>query len=260
MSGDSTSTDLVRSTNPSAPICSSTRSKCRMSSARMRTSASASPDTVLASTTSASPAHARRIAAGGVDGRQYSSTYPSTVQPSAAGSRRTVNAVITPSARSRSTRRLTADAESPISAPRSAKLRRESATSSVTIFSSSGSQRTRPSSATMALMHPTDSPVHPLGYRVDSEVGTLRQVLLHRPGLELKRLTPGNKDQLLFDDVLWVQRAQEEHDGFAALLRGRGIEVHLFDRLLRETFELPEAKAYALDRIFDDRMYGPLAV
>ncbi|WP_308194735.1 arginine deiminase [Pseudonocardia kujensis] len=119
----------------------------------------------------------------------------------------------------------------------------------------------------MTFMHPTDTPDGSRAvrsaerlYRVDSEVGMLRQVLLHRPGLELKRLTPGNKDQLLFDDVLWVQRAQEEHDGFAALLRGRGIGVHLFDRLLRETLELPEAKAYALDRIFDDRMYGPLAV
>jgi arginine deiminase len=97
-------------------------------------------------------------------------------------------------------------------------------------------------------------------YRVDSEVGTLREVLLHRPGLELKRLTPGNKDQLLFDDVLWVQRAQEEHDRFAEVLRSRGVRVHLFGELLRETLELPEARAYVLGRIFDDRIYGPLAV
>ena len=97
-------------------------------------------------------------------------------------------------------------------------------------------------------------------YRVDSEVGTLRQVILHRPGLELKRLTPGNKDRLLFDDVLWVHRAQEEHDGFAAVLRERGVTVHLFGELLRETVELPEAKKYVLDRIFDDRVYGPMAI
>ena len=56
-------------------------------------------------------------------------------------------------------------------------------------------------------------------FRVDSEVGQLRQVILHRPGLELKRLTPGNKDRLLFDDVLWVQRAQAEHDRFAEVPR-----------------------------------------
>lgn len=97
-------------------------------------------------------------------------------------------------------------------------------------------------------------------YRVDSEVGPLRQVLLHRPGLELKRLTPGNKDRLLFDDVLWVQRAQEEHDRFADVLRDRGVTVHMFGDLLRGTLEMPEARAHVLDRIFDDRIYGPLAI
>lgn len=96
-------------------------------------------------------------------------------------------------------------------------------------------------------------------FRVDSEVGELRQVILHRPGLELKRLTPGNKDRLLFDDVLWVTRAQEEHDRFAAVLRERGVLVHLFGDLLGATLAIPEAKAHVLDRIFDDRVYGPLA-
>lgn len=97
-------------------------------------------------------------------------------------------------------------------------------------------------------------------YRVDSEVGQLRQVILHRPDLELKRLTPGNKDRLLFDDVLWVHRAQEEHDRFAAVLRERDIAVYLFGELLRTTVEIPEAQKYILDRIFDDRVYGPLAI
>ena len=60
---------------------------------------------------------------------------------------------------------------------------------------------------------------------VDSEVGTLRRVLLHRPGLELQRLTPRNKDALLFDDVLWVRRARQEHDAFADALADRGVEV-----------------------------------
>jgi len=46
-------------------------------------------------------------------------------------------------------------------------------------------------------------------FHVDSEVGRLRQVILHRPGLELKRLTPDNAADLLFDDVLWVSRAQD---------------------------------------------------
>jgi arginine deiminase len=97
-------------------------------------------------------------------------------------------------------------------------------------------------------------------YRVDSEVGVLRQVILHRPGLELKRLTPGNRERLLFDDVLWVARAQEEHDRFAGLLRERGVAVHMFGELLRTTLEIPDARKYVLDRIFDDRVYGPLAI
>jgi arginine deiminase len=59
-------------------------------------------------------------------------------------------------------------------------------------------------------------------FHVDSEVGRLRQVILHRPDLELKRLTPDNISDLLFDDMLWVSRAQAEHDAFAEVLRSRG--------------------------------------
>ena len=69
---------------------------------------------------------------------------------------------------------------------------------------------------------------------VDSAVGVLRTVILHRPGAELKRLTPGNNDALLFDGLPWVARAQEEHDAFAALLRSRGVEVLLPADLLTE--------------------------
>ena len=67
---------------------------------------------------------------------------------------------------------------------------------------------------------------------VGSEVGVLRRVLLHRPDLELKRLTPRNKDELLFDDVLWVKRARQEHDAFADALAERGVEVLYLDDLL----------------------------
>jgi arginine deiminase len=67
---------------------------------------------------------------------------------------------------------------------------------------------------------------------VGSEVGVLRRVLLHRPDLELKRLTPRNKDDLLFDDVLWVRRARQEHDAFADALVERGVEVLHLDELL----------------------------
>ncbi|MDI3386223.1 arginine deiminase [Streptomyces sp. B-S-A8] len=98
-----------------------------------------------------------------------------------------------------------------------------------------------------------------MGFHVDSETGRLRRVILHRPDLELKRLTPSNKDALLFDDVLWVRRARQEHDGFADVLRERGVEVHLFGDLLRETLELPAAKSLVLDRVFAEKEYGPLA-
>ncbi|MET3983079.1 arginine deiminase [Streptomyces sp. PvR034] len=96
-------------------------------------------------------------------------------------------------------------------------------------------------------------------FHVDSEAGRLRQVILHRPGLELERLTPGNKDELLFDDVLWVERAQEEHDFFAQTLRERGVTVHLFTDLLAETLAVPEARAMVMDRLFDTREFGPIA-
>ncbi|MFF0482235.1 arginine deiminase [Streptomyces sp. NPDC004435] len=98
-----------------------------------------------------------------------------------------------------------------------------------------------------------------MGFHVDSETGRLRRVILHRPDLELKRLTPTNKDALLFDDVLWVRRARQEHDGFADVLRDRGVEVHLFGDLLREVLDVPVARALVLDRVFDEKEYGPLA-
>jgi arginine deiminase len=98
-----------------------------------------------------------------------------------------------------------------------------------------------------------------MGFHVDSEAGRLRRVILHRPDLELKRLTPSNKDTLLFDDVLWVRRARQEHDGFADVLRDRGVEVHLFGDLLAESMAVPAARALVLDRVFDEKEYGPLA-
>jgi arginine deiminase len=75
------------------------------------------------------------------------------------------------------------------------------------------------------------------GFYVGSEVGHLRKVLVHRPGLSLQRLTPSNASELLFDDVLWVRKAGEQHDAFVALLRDRGVEVLLLEELLAETLE-----------------------
>src|SRR5437870_4266106 len=71
-------------------------------------------------------------------------------------------------------------------------------------------------------------------FGVHSEVGKLRKVMVHRPDLSLQRLTPTNHDELLFDDVLWVERAQYEHDQFVAKMRARGVEVHLLQDLLTE--------------------------
>lgn len=95
---------------------------------------------------------------------------------------------------------------------------------------------------------------------VDSEVGRLRQAILHRPDLELKRLTPTNHDEYLFDDVLWVKRAKQEHDAFAETLRDQGVQVHLLHDLLRETVAIPQARQYLLERTFDERTYGPMAL
>jgi arginine deiminase len=97
-------------------------------------------------------------------------------------------------------------------------------------------------------------------FHVDSEVGRLRQVILHRPDLELKRLTPDNAADLLFDDLLWVAEAQAEHDAFAAVLRERGVVVHYYGELFAQTLEIGEARTYVLDRVFDPRLLGPLAV
>lgn len=81
-----------------------------------------------------------------------------------------------------------------------------------------------------------------------SEVGKLREVLVHRPDLSLQRLTPDNCKALLFDDVLWVKKARQEHDGFVDVLRDRGVTVLEFGAMFAETLAMPEARAWLLDR------------
>src|SRR5512145_2329088 len=83
---------------------------------------------------------------------------------------------------------------------------------------------------------------------VHSEVGTLRTVLVCRPGLAHQRLTPGNRADLLFDDVLWVSEAQKDHADFVRKMRERGIEVLELHDLLAEAFADPVARAWVLDR------------
>ncbi|HEY2176365.1 MAG TPA: arginine deiminase [Mycobacteriales bacterium] len=91
---------------------------------------------------------------------------------------------------------------------------------------------------------------------VDSEVGRLRTVLLHRPGAELKRLTPRNNDQLLFDGIPWVDRAQAEHDAFAAALRERDVEVLYVAELLEQTLQTPAARQETIAAVVDDSRLG----
>jgi arginine deiminase len=83
---------------------------------------------------------------------------------------------------------------------------------------------------------------------VYSEVGRLRKVLVCSPGLAHRRLTPSNADDLLFDDVMWVENAQRDHLDFVNKLRGRGVEVVELHDLLAETVAIPEARAWLLDR------------
>lgn len=85
-------------------------------------------------------------------------------------------------------------------------------------------------------------------YGVHSEVGKLRKVLVCSPGLAHHRLTPSNNDDLLFDDVMWVENAQRDHADFVNKLTQRGVEVVELHALLAETMQIPGARDWLLDR------------
>ena len=85
-------------------------------------------------------------------------------------------------------------------------------------------------------------------FGVHSEVGKLRKVLVHRPDLSLKRLTPSNRDELLFDDVLWVEQAQKEHDQFGRELPNLGWDVRRVRELLYEELSAPAALRSVFDQ------------
>lgn len=89
----------------------------------------------------------------------------------------------------------------------------------------------------------------PAPFGVHSEVGRLRSVLVCAPGLAHRRLTPRNSDDLLFDDVMWVERAQRDHADFVAKMRGRGIEVLELHLVLAEAMSVPGARDWLLDRL-----------
>ena len=120
-----------------------------------------------------------------------------------------------------------------------------------------------PNTVPTATSAPTASPAHQRetipaaqgGGRIDSEVGRLREVVVHRPGAEVARLTPINANSLLFDDALDISLAQAEHDTLTAILREHGVIVHDFRDLLAESLAVPEARALVLEQAV-----GPEAV
>ncbi len=86
-------------------------------------------------------------------------------------------------------------------------------------------------------------------FGVHSEVGQLRKVIVHRPGLEMRRLTPTNCQELLFDDVIWARKARQEHDAFVDLMRHEfGVDVMRVHELLKDVVDDPEGRTYILDR------------
>jgi arginine deiminase len=95
---------------------------------------------------------------------------------------------------------------------------------------------------------PSPAPNQAATYGVHSEVGQLRKVLVCAPGLAHQRLTPTNCDDLLFDDVMWVQNARRDHFDFMSKMRERGVDVVELHNLLVETVAIPEAKTWLLDR------------
>jgi arginine deiminase len=95
-----------------------------------------------------------------------------------------------------------------------------------------------------------------LTYGVHSEAGTLRRVLVHRPGSEMARLTPANAASLLFDDVLWVKQARVDHMAFVDVLRERGVEVVLLRAMLEEVLVVPAARRWLLEARVNDNSVG----
>lgn len=87
---------------------------------------------------------------------------------------------------------------------------------------------------------------------VTSEIGRLRQALVHEPGLEVDRMVPTMMEQLLFDDILYGDRARDEHARFRRVMQLLGVEVIEVADLLAETLDLPEARGWVLDVLMQD--------
>ncbi|WP_193118628.1 arginine deiminase [Brachybacterium tyrofermentans] len=103
----------------------------------------------------------------------------------------------------------------------------------------------------------TDTSPRYLG--VHDEISPLRRVIVHRPGLELERLTPDSREDLLFDEVLWRDRAEAQHSEFTALLTGEGVEVLELTHLLTDLLEDADVRSRLLDRALDPAALGDIA-
>ncbi|HDQ15163.1 MAG TPA: arginine deiminase [Sediminispirochaeta sp.] len=95
-----------------------------------------------------------------------------------------------------------------------------------------------------------------MDFEVQSEIGTLKKVLLHRPGLEIEQLSPRYLPEMLFEDIPWLKKIQEEHDAFAATLRSKGVEVWYYHDLLREVCRLEEARNELIDEVMRECRIG----
>src|ERR1700685_944510 len=93
-------------------------------------------------------------------------------------------------------------------------------------------------------------------YGVDSEVGRLRTVIVHRPGAELRRVTPQQRCGMLLPGIPWAERAQAEHDAFAAALRTAGVTVLYLTELLQDALEYTSAREQAVETVTSDRRLG----
>src|SRR3954447_25023373 len=95
-----------------------------------------------------------------------------------------------------------------------------------------------------------------MAFGVHSEDGRLLKVIEHRPGLEHSPLTPSNAADLLFDDVLWVSRAKQEHDAFCEKMRERGVEVFEAETLLTEALANSAARSWIAEHVLNEREVG----
>lgn len=89
-----------------------------------------------------------------------------------------------------------------------------------------------------------------------SEINTLKTVILQKPYHALKRLTPRNCGRFLFDDVLWPEKALEEHNQFSKLLKSQGVKILYIDELLIDTFQNPAAKRYLIQHSLFQHYHG----